>query len=59
MITHLFNIVHAAQTPASGQGPEDLHLTALAFGEALVQAALACGTHLRMALVQQHAVDAL
>lgn len=52
MITHLFNIVHAAQTPASGQGPEDLHLTALAFGEALVQAALACGTHLRVALVQ-------
>lgn len=52
MITHLFNIVHAAQPPASRQRPEDLHLTALPFGEALVQAALACGTHQRVALVQ-------
>lgn len=56
---HLFDVVHTAQPPASRQCPEDLHLAVLPFGEALVLAALACGTNLWMTFIQQHAVDAL
>lgn len=56
---HLFDVVHTEQPPASRQCPEDLHLAVLPFGEALVLAALPCGTNLWMTFIQQHAVDAL
>ncbi len=56
---YLFDVVNTAQPPTSRQRSEDLHLAVLPFGEALVLAALTCGTHLWVTLVQQHAVDAL
>lgn len=48
-----------AKAPASCQSPEDLHLAVLAFGEGLVQAAIARWAHLGVALVHQHAVNTL
>lgn len=55
----LLDVVDAAQTPASRQSPEDLHLTVLPLREGLVLTLLPRRTHLRVTLVQQHAVDAL
>jgi len=56
---HLFDVKDGAEPPAPGQGPEDLHGGVLALGVGLVLAALAGHAHLRVALVHQHAVDAL
>lgn len=56
---NLLDVGHAAQAPSSRERAEDLHVTVLPLGEALVLAALACRAHLRVALVHQHAVDAL
>lgn len=56
---YLFDVVNTEQPPTSRKCSEDLHLAVLSFGEALVLAALTCGTHLWVTLVQQHTVDAL
>lgn len=44
--SHLLNIVDTAEAPASRQRPENLHFAVLALGEGLVEAAVACRTHL-------------
>lgn len=56
---YLLDVVTAAQAPASRQRPEDFHLRVLALGEALVLALFPRWADLRMAFVEQHAVDAL
>lgn len=57
--TYLPDVCFGLQAPASCQRAEDLYLRILALGEALVLAALASRTHHGVALVEQHAVDAL
>lgn len=56
---YLPDVCLGLQAPASGQRAEDLHLGVLALGEALVLAAFTSRTHQGVALVEQHAVDAL
>lgn len=56
---YLLDVVTAAQAPAPGQRPEDFHLRVLALGEALVLARLPRWADLRVAFVEEHAVDAL
>lgn len=59
LLSYLLDVRHGTQTPAAGQRSVDLHRTVLALGEGLVLAPLPCGAHLGVALVHQHAVDAL
>lgn len=56
--TYLPDVSFGLQAPAPCQRAEDLHLGVLALGEALVLAALPCRAHQRVALVEQHAIDA-
>lgn len=59
LLSYLLDVRHGTQTPAAGQRSVDLHRTVLPLGEGLVLAPLPCSAHLRVALVHQHAVDAL
>lgn len=56
---HLLDVSQGDQPPAFPGGLDDLGVWVEPLGEVLVAAALAAGTHLRVALVLQHAVQAL
>lgn len=57
--THLFDVFHGKETPALAGSADDLSVRVLALGEVLVVAALAGWAYLRVALIQEHAVQAL
>lgn len=57
--SHLLDVAQADQAPTFAGGLDNLGLWIQTFGEVLVTAALPTGTHLRVALVLQHAVQAL
>lgn len=57
--SYLFNVPLGHQAPAFAISFDDLGLGVLALGEALVLAALSCRTHLGVALVHQHPIEAL
>lgn len=59
LLTYLLDVRHTDQTPAPGQRSEDFHRCVLALCEGLVLTPLPRHTHLRVALVHQHPVDAL
>lgn len=56
---HLLDVPQRDQAPALARRLDDLGLWVETFGEVLVTAALPAGTHLRVALVLQHAVQTL
>ena len=56
---HLLDVPQRDQAPALPGRLDDLGLGVEAFGEVLVTAAHPAGTHLRVALVLQHAVQTL
>ncbi len=57
--TYFLNVSQWHQAPAFACSADDLGLGVETFGEVLVLAAVCSRTHLRMALVQQHAVQTL
>lgn len=56
---HLLDVPERHQAPAFAGRLDDLGLWVETLGEVLVAAALAAGTHLRVALVLQHAIQTL
>lgn len=56
---YLLDVSEVDQTPALARGLDDLGVGVEAFGKVLVAAALPARTHLGVALVLQHAVQAL
>lgn len=57
--THLLDVFQGEEAPALASRTDDLGVGVLALGEVLVVAALTGWAHLRVALVQEHAVQAL
>lgn len=57
--SHLLNISERNEAPALASCANDLGLRVEALGEVLVHAAVSSRTHLRVTLVQQHAIQAL
>lgn len=55
----LLDVPQRDESPAFARSLDDLGLGVKALGEVLVAAAIATGTHLRVALVLQHAVKTL
>ena len=59
LLKYLLDVRHSTQAPAAGQRPVNLHRCILALSEGLVLTTLPCRTHLRVALVHQHSINAL